>query len=211
MVGNLLILLYLAKSVKTTSKPPTKVRIRIIKAARQNFAKKGFANTSMEDITKTAKVSKGGIYHHFESKDDLFLAIFIEYHDSVIKSQPKLFEKKENLLKDLSKLYDSFDFQKDLMRIWLEAMSESKHNSKIKRMIIERRKQLEAGSTLQLKQIRSNMKLLSNYSDLELSRLAKGSLALIRGCALDSVTGDDPNLVKQAWVQTTYAILTSKK
>ena len=204
-------MLYLDKSVKPSSKPPTKIRIQIIHAARKNFAKKGFANTSMEDITKTAKVSKGGLYHHFASKDDLFLAIFAEYNDSVVKSQPKLFDKKENLLKDLTKLYDSFDFQKDLMRIWLEAMSESKHNSKIKQMIIERRKQLEAGSTLQFKQIKSNMNLLSNYSDLELSRLAKGSLALIKGCALDSVTGDDPNLVKQAWIQTTYAILTSKK
>ena len=192
-------------------KQPTKAKLRIIHAARKNFAKNGFSNTSMDDIANTAKVSKGGLYHHFASKDDLFMAIFIEYHDSVIKSQPKLFQKKENILKDLSKLYDSFDFQKDLMRIWLEAMSESAHNSKIRQMIIKRRKHLEALSILQFKQIKFNMKLLSSYSELELSRLAKGSLALIKGCALDSVTGDDPNLVKQAWVQTMYAILTSRK
>ena len=139
------------------------------------------------------------------------MAIFIEYHDSVIRSQPKLFEKKENLLKDLSKLYDSFDFQKDLMRIWLEAMSESSHNSKIKQMVLKRRKYLESLSVLQLKQIKSNMGLLTDYSDLELERLAKGSLALINGCALHSVIGNDPNDVKQTWIQTTYAILTSKK
>jgi len=192
-------------------KPPTKIKLRIVQSARKSFAKKGFSNTSMDDIASTAKVSKGGLYHHFSSKDELFMEIFIENQDSVIKSQPKIFEKKENLLKDLSKLYDSLDFQKDLMRIWLEAMSESAHNSKIKKMVTQRRKHLEELSKLQFKHIKSSMGLLSNYSDLELGRLAKGSLALIKGCALDSVTGDDPNLVKQTWVQTMYAILTSKK
>ena len=192
-------------------KPPTKIKLRIIQSARRNFAKKGFANTSMDDIAVTAKVSKGGLYHHFQSKDDLFMAIFGEYQDSVIKSQPKVLEKKENLLKDLGKLYDSFDFQKDLMRIWLEAMSESAHNSKIKKLVIKRRKHLETLSTLQFKQIKSSMGLLSNYSERELAWLAKGSLALIKGCSLDSVTGDDPNLVKQTWIHTMFAILTSRK
>ena len=197
--------------MSTVLKQPTKVKVRIIQAARKNFAKNGFSNTSMNDIANSAKVSKGGLYHHFASKEDLFMAIFIENQDSVIKSQPKLFEKKENLLKDLAIMYDSLDFQKDLMRVWLEAMSESAHNTKIKQMVIKRRKHLESISTLQFKQIKSNMKLLSGYSDAELGRLAKGSMALVKGCALDSVTGDEPSLVKQVWVQTMYAILTSKK
>ena len=197
--------------MSTILKQPTKVKLRIIQAARKTFAKKGFSNTSMEDIARTAKVSKGGLYHHYSSKDDLFMEIFIENQDSVIKAEPKLFEKKEKLLKDLSKLYDSLDFQKDLMRIWLEAMSESAHNSKVRKLVIKRRKHLEALSTLQFKMIKSNMGLLSDYSDLELGHLAKGSLALVKGCALDSVTGDNPKLVKQAWIQTMYAVLTSKK
>ena len=192
-------------------KPPTKVKIRLIQAARKNFAKKGFSNTSMDDIANTAKVSKGGLYHHFASKDDLFMAIFVENQDNVIKSQPKLFEKKDDLLKDLAKMYDSLDFQKDLMRVWLDAMSESAHNSKIRQMVIKRRKHLESLSTLQFKKIKSNMKLLVGYTDLELARLAKGSMALVKGCALDSVTGDDPIQVKQVWVQTMHAILMSKK
>ena len=75
------------------TKQPTRIKLRIIQSARKNFAKKGFSNTSMDDISNTAKVSKGGLYHHFASKEDLFIAIFIENQDSVIKSQPKLFEK----------------------------------------------------------------------------------------------------------------------
>ena len=195
--------------MSTILKPPTKMKLRIINVARRSFAKNGFSKTSMDEIAKSAKVSKGGLYHHFPSKDELFMALFVEKQETARKSQPELFQKKENLIKDLAKFYDSLDFQKDLMRIWLEAMSESAHNSTIKKMVIKRRKQLESLSTLQFKQIKSNMKLLSNYSDLELARLAKGSLALIKGCALDSVTGDDPKLVKQTWIQTMYAILIS--
>lgn len=198
-------------SLNTILKPPTKIKLRIINVARRNFAKNGFSKTSMDEIAKSAKVSKGGLYHHFTSKDELFMALFIENQESVRKSQPELFKKRENLLKDLAKFYDSLDFQKDLMKIWLEAISESAHNSTIKKMVIKRRKQLESLSTLQFKQMKSNMKLLSNYSDIEIARLAKGSLALVKGCALDSTTGDDPKLVKQAWIQTMYAILTSKK
>lgn len=197
--------------VSTVLKPPTKIKLRIINAARRTFAKNGFSKTSMDEIAKSAKVSKGGLYHHFPSKDELFMALFVENQESARKSQPQLFKKRENLLKDLAKFYDNLDFQKDLMRIWLEAMSESAHNSTIKKMVIKRRKQLESLSTLQFKQMKSNMNLLSNYSDLEIARLAKGSLALIKGCALDSITGDDPKLVKQTWIQTMYAILTSKK
>lgn len=210
-VGNLLLLAYIKILVSTTLKPPTKIKLRIIHVARRSFAKNGFSKTSMDEIAKSAKVSKGGLYHHFASKDELFMALFIENQESVRKSQPKLFEKRGNLLKDLAKFYDSLDFQEDLMRIWLEAMSESAHNSTIKKMVVKRRKQLEALSMIQFKQMKSNMDILSNYSDLELGRLAKGSLALIKGCALDSVTGDDPKLVKQTWIQTMYAILTSSK
>lgn len=194
-----------------TPKSPTKVKMKIIQAARKNFSKQGFANTTMDDIANTAKVSKGGLYHHFPSKDELFMAIFVQYQDSTIKSQPKLFEKKEDLLNDLSKLYDSFDFQKDLMRIWLEAMNESSHNSKLKQMVLKRRKHLEMLSVLQLKQVRTNLGLMTNHTDSELATLAKGIIALTNGCALLSVTGDDPKQAKRTWVQSVYRILTSKK
>lgn len=197
--------------MSTVLKQPTKIKLRIINVARKNFAKNGFSKTSMNEIAKSAKVSKGGLYHHFSSKNELFMALFVENRESVRQSQPKLFKKRGNLLKDLAKFYDSLDFQKDLMRIWLEAMSESAHNSTIKKMVIKRRKQLETLSTLQFKQMKSSMGILTNYSDLELAILAKGSLALIKGCALDSVTGDDLNLVKQTWIQTMYIILMSKK
>jgi TetR/AcrR family transcriptional repressor of nem operon len=39
---------------------------------------KGLLNTTTQDIMKKAKISKGGLYNHFKSKDDLFLAVLSE-------------------------------------------------------------------------------------------------------------------------------------
>ena len=37
------------------------------------FLLKGFDATSMSDVVAESQLSKGGIYHHFKNKKDLFL------------------------------------------------------------------------------------------------------------------------------------------
>ncbi len=51
-------------------------RAQILTAAMTLFARQGFANTSMNDIVRESGLSKGGVYWHFKSKDDLIAAIF---------------------------------------------------------------------------------------------------------------------------------------
>lgn len=48
---------------------------QILDAALQTFAKEGFAATRIDDIARRAGLSKGGIYTHFKSKDDIFEAL----------------------------------------------------------------------------------------------------------------------------------------
>jgi len=45
----------------------------IIQSAVDEFLEKGYENTSMEAIARRAGISKGGLYHHFKSKDDILL------------------------------------------------------------------------------------------------------------------------------------------
>ncbi len=49
---------------------------RVIEVATTLFAELGFENTSVAKICETADVSKGLLYHHFNSKDDLLREIF---------------------------------------------------------------------------------------------------------------------------------------
>lgn len=47
----------------------------IINHALKLFSKKGFVETTMDDIVEASSMSKGGIYTYFKSKEEIFLAI----------------------------------------------------------------------------------------------------------------------------------------
>lgn len=57
-----------------TKKEPKEKRIDdIIQAAVEEFLEKGFDGTSMNAIAFRAGISKGGLYHHFNSKDEILI------------------------------------------------------------------------------------------------------------------------------------------
>lgn len=49
-------------------------RTRLLDAAIRNVRAQGYAATSVDSLCRTAGVTKGGFFHHFESKDDLAVA-----------------------------------------------------------------------------------------------------------------------------------------
>ena len=51
-------------------------RRKLVRVARGLFASRGYAGTSIEDITRRAKVTRGALYHHFADKRELFRAVF---------------------------------------------------------------------------------------------------------------------------------------
>lgn len=48
---------------------------KILVTASHLFVQKGYEKTSMQDIAQTAGISKGAIYHHFQSKSDIIFAV----------------------------------------------------------------------------------------------------------------------------------------
>lgn len=50
-------------------------RNRLIEAARELFAKEGYATTSVDRIAETAGYSKGAVYSNFDSKEAIFLEV----------------------------------------------------------------------------------------------------------------------------------------
>ena len=60
----------------------------ILASALSVMTKKGYYNSTMDDIVKESKMSKGAIYHHFSSKKEVYLGVidyweekFTEYID----------------------------------------------------------------------------------------------------------------------------------
>ncbi|HEY74646.1 MAG TPA: TetR/AcrR family transcriptional regulator [Thermoflexia bacterium] len=58
-------------------------RAQIIEAALSCFARRGYANTTMDDIAAEAGVSKGTLYWYFEGKDDLLMATLTSVFEGI--------------------------------------------------------------------------------------------------------------------------------
>lgn len=74
-------------------------RSRIIDAAVEVFAFKGFHAARVTDIAKAASVADGTIYNYFKSKEDLLLSIFEE----------KMDELREGLVVELAEIDEPLD------------------------------------------------------------------------------------------------------
>ena len=55
--------------------PKEERQSQIMDAAMKVFTQKGYANARVDDIVDASGLSKGAIYHHYEGKKDIFLAL----------------------------------------------------------------------------------------------------------------------------------------
>ena len=62
----------MARVTRAESKERT--RQRLLAEAQRLFRERGYAATSLEQIAEAAEVTKGAIYGHFASKEDLMLS-----------------------------------------------------------------------------------------------------------------------------------------
>jgi AcrR family transcriptional regulator len=71
--------------IKQSPKRPAEERRReLLEAALNLFMKKGVRETSMDEISRKAGLTKGALYFHFSSKDDLFFELVKSLHESII-------------------------------------------------------------------------------------------------------------------------------
>jgi len=78
------------RSATSTPRHSDEKRARILAAARDLCARKGFDTTRMEEIAAAAGVSKGTLYNFFESKDDLVVATVLQsYEDHHLLVPPR--------------------------------------------------------------------------------------------------------------------------
>lgn len=58
-------------------------RRALIAAARHAFARDGYADTSLDAIVARARLTKGALYHHFDSKAAVLEAVYVEMEDEL--------------------------------------------------------------------------------------------------------------------------------
>jgi AcrR family transcriptional regulator len=65
-----------AVSAPKRGRPPTGARERLVRAMRDLLLERDFDEIATQEILARAGVSRGGMYHHFDSKVDLFKAAY---------------------------------------------------------------------------------------------------------------------------------------
>lgn len=76
----------------------------ILTAARKMFLAKNYADVSMVDIAVTARVTKGALYHHFRSKEHLYVAMMLKFLGEYQQAAQVEVRKKESCRERLSHL-----------------------------------------------------------------------------------------------------------
>lgn len=66
----------MSPAARPRRRDPEATRGQILEAAFRCFADKGYHAARMDDLVKASGLSKGSLYWHFESKEDVFLAVF---------------------------------------------------------------------------------------------------------------------------------------
>ncbi len=67
--------------MRRTKEEAAITREQLLKKALAVFSKKGYSATSLQDIARKAKVTRGAIYHHFGGKAELYNTLIREYSD----------------------------------------------------------------------------------------------------------------------------------
>jgi len=116
----------------TTQRRGWETRQRILGAAAAGFAAKGYAGTSVAEICQRAEVSKGAFYHHFASKQALFLELLERWLDVLDGQLEAIHESErpvpEQLLAMTDLICDVFEAAEDQLPVFLEFWTRATHD-----------------------------------------------------------------------------------
>ena len=108
-------------------------RSRILEAAVKQFAVNGYNKASVDDICEQAGVSKGAFYHHFQTKQDVFLALldgWLQIFDQAVEAS-----KDQTVPETFQQMTDYFPYifesASDNLPMFLEFMLQASRDDKV--------------------------------------------------------------------------------
>ena len=170
------------------------VRQRIINAAVEVFAEKGFQRATIADVVQRSGLSVGAIYTHFKGKDALFLQscdlISGQGLEELAIRLAPLTTTADKLTAAAAYYVETIDQFEDapgqvgLVRAWAEAPGEPE----VREMLARRREQLVGAATMLLHEgvIRGELPAW-----LDVDGFARGFLALLDGLLLQRIEAGD--------------------
>lgn len=104
-------------------------RARLLDAAARVYSARGFAGATLDDVAEEAGLTKGAVYGHFGSKENLLFALLEEYLAAELAEQVALFDRDETTWKRpyagsdrwMEELEERPDAFRLLVEFWLAA------------------------------------------------------------------------------------------
>src|SRR5712691_7097821 len=192
-------------SPKVTPQYKIELREKIIKAAIDAFSKYGFDRTRMDDVAKTADLSKGTIYLHFKSKEDLFYAICENNLAEAKQLISTMFAKKEDLVSEIERFYDVFRKKKTANeRVFFETIAESARNAELRKALYKQRMNIFETVVGWV-----NLQIERGFfrKNIDANAIAVGLVSLYDGLTVNKLLGVNEDYNKKAWVETIRAII----
>lgn len=116
-----------------------KTKKKIIEEAEILFTENGYDATSVKDICEKVGISKGAFFHHFPTKEFLFLEILEKYLSDLNIKMNEIEKKSKNILKAMENmteiLEEIFITSKGKFTIFLEFLRKSSKNEEIMKKI----------------------------------------------------------------------------
>jgi AcrR family transcriptional regulator len=86
------------------SRDPDATRLRILNAAKSEFARKGLGGARVDDIASRAKINKRMLYHYFGNKEELFQRTLEDAYGSFRKAEAELMIEQDEPISALRRL-----------------------------------------------------------------------------------------------------------
>jgi AcrR family transcriptional regulator len=165
----------------------------ILKVALQLFFTEGYKDVSYQDLIEKTGLSKGAIYHHFKSKEEILLSVFefflqtsqqpdiVKPEDKVksYESFRKLFiDTKKEQFESFKKILNTKTLKVNKLLFFLEAINE---NEKLKKIIYDLMKQETKFLEKCFLGLKKNNKLPEGKSP---ALLAKGLYWMLQGAEM---------------------------
>jgi TetR/AcrR family transcriptional regulator len=117
--------------IRHNAQHPSRTRLRILNIAANEFARKGFDGARVDEIARRCKVNKNLIYHYFDSKDALFVAVLEQAYAKLRERQESMGLDTSDAIEGISKLViDSFKYWGDSKHFIAYLNSENFYNAK---------------------------------------------------------------------------------
>jgi AcrR family transcriptional regulator len=115
-----------------------RTRAALVAAASGVFARRGYAQASLDEIAEVAGFTRGAVHHHFSSKEELFLAVIAQRDEELFAGyDPDLAEGASDPRASAARWQELHGDSADEVALRLELRSHAMRSAVLRRRLVE--------------------------------------------------------------------------